>query len=182
VTARVEAERVQAEGTAPIIPVARVFRSLTRVLGTDRAVEESADTGEPSDPVLFPSRVGSSRAPGATLGDTLEAATDESLARSVQDFPELERVLVGQTPPAIVQDAEREERQAEEAVHVTIVDEVRRVLRDRPPFTPESYVLRLHFIIPLGCETYEPQLPFYPEDQVLWDSATHMSNRTLVCI
>lgn len=63
--------------------------------------EESVDTGggeEPSVLVLFFSRVGSSQALGATLGDTLEGVPDETLATNLQQFSQLGDVLVGEKP------------------------------------------------------------------------------------
>jgi hypothetical protein len=86
-------------------------------------------------------------------------------------------VLVGETP---VQEAKREEAQGE-VLRVSVVEAVQASLRCRPPFTPETYVPRVHFFAPSGCSVYEPRLPLYPDELVLRDPETHISSRPLVC-
>jgi hypothetical protein len=54
------------------------------VVVEDLGERGDSDDERPADPVLFSRPTATSADPGLTLGDTLEAATDETLARAVQ--------------------------------------------------------------------------------------------------
>lgn len=54
-----------------------------------------------------------------------------------------------------------------EEARMSIVEAVLESLRSRPPFTPETYVPRVHFFEPSGCAVYEPKLPIYPDGLIL---------------
>jgi len=150
--------------------------------------EESAEREtEVSEPPLFTLAVGSSRGSGLTLADTLEGARDEDLAATLQEFPRFENVLVQAGMASIVRDVEQEEREREaeiatEEVRVIIVREVELALDHRVPFTPATYMPRVHFFVPQGCDTYTPLLPVYLDTSVIRDRSTHIAYRNpLVC-
>ena len=88
---------------------------------------------------------------------------------------------------SVVRDVEQEERErgaeiATEEVRVTIVREVELALDHRVPFTPATYVPRVHFFVPQGCDTYTPLLPVYLDTSVIRDRSTHIAYRNpLVC-
>ncbi|KAH7864252.1 hypothetical protein Vadar_027471 [Vaccinium darrowii] len=163
--------------------VRRIAPGPAIAIGTARVPEESAEIEtEPSEPPLFTPAVGSSRGSGLTLADTLEGARDEDIAATLQEFPRFENVLVQEGMASIVRDAEQEERQREAEVaageeRLTIVREVELSLDHRAPFTPATYVPRVHFFVPQGCDTYTPLLPTYLDTSVIRDRSTHIAYR-----
>jgi hypothetical protein len=163
---RVVVEEASGGETPPRVPVSRVFGGRAMALGTAVVPEESTAREEiAADPLLFVPSAGlasSSRDPGITLADTLEGARDEDVARLFQD---MER-----------EEVHREAGGSAGGPRLTIVEEVERSLRDRPPFSPETYVPRAHFFIPQGCEVYTPRLSSYPDTEVLFDRHRHISS------
>ncbi|KAH7858103.1 hypothetical protein Vadar_020029 [Vaccinium darrowii] len=163
--------------------VRRIAPGPAIAIGTARVPEKSAEREtEPSEPPLFTPAVGSSHGSGLTLADTLEGARDEDIAATLQEFPRFENVLVQEGMASIVRDAEQEEREREADVaagegRVTIVREVELSLDHRAPFTPATYVPRVHFFVPQGCDTYTPLLPTYPDTSVVRDRSTHIAYR-----
>ncbi|KAH7861341.1 hypothetical protein Vadar_024837 [Vaccinium darrowii] len=161
--------------------VRRIAPGLAIAIGTARVPEESAEREtEVSEPPLFTPAVGSSRGSGLTLADTLEGARDEDIAATLQEFPRFENVLVQEGMASIDRDVEQEERQREAEVaagegRLTIVREVELALDHRAPFTPATYVPRVHFFIPQGCDTYTPLLPVYLDTNVIRDRSTHIA-------
>ncbi|KAH7845092.1 hypothetical protein Vadar_014966 [Vaccinium darrowii] len=161
--------------------VRRIAPGPAIAIGTARVPEESAEREtEVSEPPLFTPAVGSSRGSGLTLADTLEGARDEDIAATLQEFPRFENVLVQEGMASIVRDVEQEERQREAEVtagegRLTIVREVELALDHRAPFTPATYVPRVHFFVPQGCDTYTPLLPVYLDTNVIRDRSTHIA-------
>lgn len=140
------------------------------------------------EPPLFVPPTSSSCRPCLSLTDTLEGARDEDIAATLRESPQFENILVQESAPSHVQDIEQDERQREAEVaageeRVTIVREVELALELRAPFTPATYVPRVHFFVSLGCDTYILLLPSYSDTATLRDVSTHIAFKNpLACI
>lgn len=66
---------------------------------------------------------------------------------------------------------------------MTIVTEVERAMGHHAPFTPKTYVPRVHFFVLFGCESYKPRQAAYDAKVVLHDQSHHLATEgPLVCI